>query len=135
MRQRRTGDEALRAEEQLLFAVALAERAQTELYVLKAALRWSLAKLRRLRVSLTRAGFVQHHQSSLVTRPEAFHELLRVHGYADTAGLLAGFEQEVHHFERRTAEAEERFRRHEALLDRRVEDLRVLVTTGLRAAA
>ncbi len=107
------------AEEQFLLAIALIERMTTELWVLRAAHRLAIARLRRLRVDLGRSGVFKHAHRSVALRPDTFAELLASRGYVDLAaqfGDLVHPSLDVQHFERRVNEITERVGRQEALL-------------------
>ena len=116
--------DVLQAEEQVLVSLGTGEKLTTELGVLRAALRSTGSRMRKLRQALGNSAL--RHRLGRVLEPSVLSEALAAQGFHALATLVAGLEHELRHFERRIAEVQARIRRQEALAEEALERLRRL---------
>jgi hypothetical protein len=116
--------DVLQAEEQVLVSLGTGEKLTTELGVLRAALRSTGSRMRKLRQSLGNSGL--KHRLGRVLEPSALSEALAAQGFYALATLVSGVEHELQHFERRISEVQARITRQESLAEEALVRLRRL---------
>lgn len=116
--------EVLQAEEAVLVSLGQGERFTTELGVLRAALRSTASRMRKLRQALGNSGLKQ--RLGRILEPSALSEALAAHGFIALATLIAGLEHELQHFERRITEVQTRIARQELVAEEALTRLRRL---------